>query len=93
MKECPERAKAGAQGTKGLLEQACYTWTLLLRNLKVKNRNSFLKDSSFEVLIKMQITKKNTGTPMFMGYGKKIFKKVNICITDSLGYTPEANTS
>ena len=41
----------------------------------------------------MQITKKNTGTPMFMGYGKRIFKKVNICITDSLGYTPEANTS
>ena len=43
--------------------------------------------------IKMQITKKNTGTPMFMGYGKRIFKKVNICITDSLGYTPEVNTS
>ena len=41
----------------------------------------------------MQITKKNTGTPMFMGYGKRIFKKVNICITDSLGYTPEVNTS
>ena len=58
MKECPERAKAGAQGTKGLLEQARHTWTLLLRTLKVKNRNSFLKDSSFEVLIKMQITKK-----------------------------------
>ena len=29
---------------------------------------------------------------MFMGYGKRIFKKVDICITDSLGYTPEANT-
>ena len=56
MKECPERAKAGAPGTKGLLEQARHTWTLLLRILKVKNRNSFLKDSSFEVLIKMQIT-------------------------------------
>ena len=58
MKEWPERAKAGAQGTTGLLEQARHTWTLLLRILKVKNRNSFLKDSSFEVLIKMQITKK-----------------------------------
>ena len=58
MKEWPERAKAGAQGTTGLLEQACHTWSLLLRTLKVKNRNSFLKDSSFEVLIKMQITKK-----------------------------------
>ena len=57
MKEGPERAKAGAQGTKGLLEQARHTWTLLLRILKVKNRNSFLKDSSFEVLIKMQMTK------------------------------------
>ena len=56
MKEWPERAKAGAQGTTGLLEQARHTWTLLLRILKVKNRNSFLKDSSFEVLIKMQIT-------------------------------------
>ena len=75
MKEWPERAKAGAHGTKGLLEQARHTWTLLLRTLKVKNRNSFLKDSSFEVLIKMQITKKNTGTPMFMGYGKKSLKK------------------
>ena len=75
MKEWTNRAKAGAQGTTGLLEQACHTWSLLLRTLKVKNRNSFLKDSSFEVLIKMQITKKNTGTPMFMGYGKIIFKK------------------
>ena len=76
MKEWPERAKAGAQGTTGLLEQACHTWSLLLRTLKVKNRNSFLKDSSFEVLIKMQITKKKyTFTPMFMGYGKIIFKK------------------
>ena len=75
MKEWPERAKAGAQGTTGLLEQACHTWSLLLRTLKVKNRNSFLKDSSFEVLIKMQITKKKyTFTPMFMGYGKIIFK-------------------
>ena len=76
MKEWPERAKAGAQGTTGLLEQARHTWSLLLRTLKVKNRNSFLKDSSFEVLIKMQITKKKyTFTPMFMGYGKIIFKK------------------
>ena len=76
MKEWPERAKAGAQGTTGLLQQACHTWSLLLRTLKVKNRNSFLKDSSFEVLIKMQITKKKyTFTPMFMGYGKIIFKK------------------
>ena len=74
MKEWPEKAKAGAQVTKGLLEQACYTWTLLLRILKVKNRNYFLKDSSLEVLIKMQITKKYTFTPMFMGYGKIIFK-------------------
>ena len=75
MKECPERAKAGAQGTKGLLEQARHTWTLLLRTLKVKNRNSFLKDSSFEVLIKCKLLKKYTFTPMFMGYGKRIFKK------------------
>ena len=74
MKEWPEKAKAGAQVTKGLLEQACYTWTLLLRILKVKNRNYFLKDSSLEVLIKMQITKKYTFTPMFMGYGKKSLK-------------------
>ena len=58
MKEWPEQAKAGAQGTKGLLEQARHTWTLLLRILKVKSRNCFLKDNSFEVLIKMQITKK-----------------------------------
>ena len=69
-----------------------HTRSLLLKIPKVKTRNSFLKDYSFEVLIKMQITKKNTGTPMFTGYGKRIFKKVNICITDSLGYTPEANT-
>ena len=93
IKEWPERAKAGTQGTTGLLQQACHIWSLLLKIPKVKTRNSFLKDYSFEVLIKMQITKKNTGTPMFMGYGKRIFKKVNICITDSLGYTPEANTS
>ena len=59
----PEQAKAGAQGTTGLLEQACHTWSLLLRTLKVKNRNSFLKDSSIEVLIKMQITKKNIHSP------------------------------
>ena len=71
MKEWPEKAKAGAQVTKGLLEQACYTWTLLLRILKVKNRNSFLKDSSFEVLIKMQITKKKyTFTPNVHGVWK-----------------------
>ena len=71
MKECPERAKAGAQGTKGLLEQARHTWTLLLRTLKVKNRNSFLKDSSFEVLIKMQITKKVYIHPNVHGVWKK----------------------
>ena len=58
MKEWPERAKAEAQGTTGLLEQARHTWSLLLKIPKVKNRNSFLKDNSFEVLIKMQITKK-----------------------------------
>ena len=75
MKEWPEWAKAGAQGTTGLLQQACHTWSLLLKIPKVKTRNPFLKDYSFEVLIKMQITKKNTGTPMFMGYGKKSLKK------------------
>ena len=58
MKEWPGWAKAGAQGTTGLLDQARHTWSLLLKILKVKNRNSFLKDNSFEVLIKMQITKK-----------------------------------
>ena len=29
---------------------------------------------------------------MFMAYRKRIFKKVEICIIDSLGYTPEVNT-
>ena len=74
MKEWPEQAKAGAQGTTGMLEQARHTWSLLLKIPKVKNRNSFLKDNSFKVLIKMQITKKRyTCTPMFMGYEKIIF--------------------
>ena len=74
MKEWPERAKAGAQGTTGLLEQARHTWTLLLRISKVKKKNYFLNENSFEVLIKMQITKKSyTCTPMFMGYEKIIF--------------------
>ena len=95
MKEWPGWAKAGAQGTTGLLEQARHTWSLLLKIPKVKNRNSFLKDNSFEVLIKMQITKKYiyTCTPMLMGYEKIIFLKVDICITDALGYTPEVNTT
>ena len=74
MKEWPEWAKAGAQGTTGLLQQACHTWSLLLKIPKVKTRNSFLKDYSFEVLIKMQIMKKMyTRTPMFVGYEKRIF--------------------
>ena len=71
IKEWPERAKAGAQGTTGLLEQACHTWSLLLRIPKVKNRNSFLKENSFELLIKMEIILKNTCTPMFMGVQKE----------------------
>ena len=74
MKEWPERAKAGAQGTTGLLEQARHTLSLLLRIPKVKNRNSLLKDNSFEVLIKMEIIKKNTCTPMFMGMQKESLK-------------------
>ena len=42
----------------------------------------------------MQITKKkDTCTPMSMGYGKRISYKVDIHITDSLGCTPEANTT
>ena len=59
---------------------------------KSQNQKFFSK-GLFIWSIKTQITKKNTGTPMFTGYGKRIFKKVNICITDSLGYTPEVNTS
>ena len=74
MKEWPEWAKAGAQDTTGLLEQARHTWSLLLRIPKAKNRNSFLKDNSFEVLIKMQITKNIHMHPNFMAYGKRIFK-------------------
>ena len=74
MKQWPERAKAGAQGTTGLLDQSRHTWSLILRIPKAKNRNYFLKDNSFEVLIKMQIMKKMyTHTPMFGGYEKRIF--------------------
>ena len=91
IKEWPERAKAGAQGTTGLLEQARHTRSLLLRIPKVKNRNSFLKDNSFEVLIKMEIIKK-IHAPQCSWVCKKILKKVDIYTTDSLGYTPEANT-
>ena len=91
MKEWPERAKAGAQGTTGLLEQARHTWTLLLRISKVKNKNYFLNENSFEVLIKMQITKKYMHPNVYGGVEKESLK-VDICITDSLGCTPEANT-
>ena len=42
----------------------------------------------------MQITKKKDAcTPMSMGYGKRIFDKVDICKIDSLGCTAEANTT
>ena len=71
MKEWPEQAKAGAQGTTGMLEQARHTWSLLLRILKAKNRNSFLKDNSFEVLLKMQITKNIYMHPNVHGIWKK----------------------
>ena len=71
MKEWPERAKAEAQGTTGLLDQSRHTWSLILRIPKAKNRNYFLKDNSFEVLLKMQITKNIYMHPNVHGIWKK----------------------
>ena len=92
IKEWPEGAKAGAQGTTGMLEQACSYLVFASKDSKSEKQKFFSKGLFIWSIDQIQITK-NTGTPMFMGYGKRIFKKINICVTYSLGFTPEANTS
>ena len=74
IKEWPERAKAGAQGTTGLLQQACHTWSLLLKIPKVRTRNSFLKDYSFEVL-KRKLLKRIQAPQCSRGMEKESLKK------------------